>query len=73
LNATDHAYLQHETVVYYADARLVTVGGIEKIAQFPGYGYHDDCSNELLTKIQQGLRTSRYTPKKIKDYCVGRF
>ncbi len=73
LNAADHGYIKHETVVYYADARLVTVEGIAKIAQFPGYGYHDDCSNELLIKIQQGLTSSRYTPKKIKDYCVGRF
>jgi hypothetical protein len=73
LNVGDHSYIKHETIVYYADARLATVEGIEKIAQFPNYGYHDDCSDELLGKIQQGLLTSRYTPKKVKDYCIGRF
>lgn len=73
LDVGDHAYIKHETVVYYADARLATVEGIEKIAQFPDYGFHDDCTDELLRRIQQGVLNSRYTPKKIKDYCKNKF
>ena len=67
LSVGDHPYIKHETVVHYADTRLATVEGIERIAQFPGYGFHDDCSKELLESIQQGVLTSRYTPKKIKN------
>lgn len=73
LSVGDHSYIRHETVVYYADARLATVESLEKIAQFPGYGFHDDCSPELLKRIQDGLLASRHTPKKIKDYCASKF
>ena len=73
LNAGDHPFIEHETVVYYADARLAKAGGIEQIVKYAGYGFHDDCSSDLLKRVRRGLLDSRYTPKKIKEYCKSRF
>lgn len=73
LNAGDHKFIKKETIVYYADARFVPAGAIEAYANQPGYRFKDDCSDDLLNKIREGLKNSKFTPKKIKSYCATRF
>jgi hypothetical protein len=69
LESKDHPFVRHETVVYYQDARLAEVILIQKAVKQGLSSFHDDCSNELLEKIQLGLLISPLTPKNIKSYC----
>ncbi|MFM2312863.1 MAG: hypothetical protein RLZZ04_2139 [Cyanobacteriota bacterium] len=69
LDCNDHSFIQHKTVVYYADARFAPVDKLKQIIKLDGYEFHDDCNEEVLKRIQCGLLTSKFTPNKIKQYC----
>ena len=73
LNVGDHPFVKRETVVYYADARFMEARAIEAYANTPGNRFHADCSVALLQQLRDGLRKSRFTPKKIKAYCSHHF
>lgn len=72
LTAREHPYLTHDSVVLYADARIVDVRMIEK-------GLNDarklfrqfaPCSAELLKKVCDGIGDSPYTSEKIYNFCL---
>lgn len=69
LDSKDHRFINHETVVYYLDARFVEVSIIQKAIREGISSFDDDCSNEVLERIQLGLMQSPFTPNKIKMYC----
>ncbi|MFN6558616.1 MAG: hypothetical protein RMY28_002265 [Nostoc sp. ChiSLP01] len=69
LNNTDHRFIKHETVVYYADALFAKVAAIQDAIKNGVSSFDDDCSDALLERIQLGLLESPFTPNKIKDYC----
>jgi hypothetical protein len=73
LQIGDHRFIKRETVVSYADARLVDSDVLETYAKTPGNRFDDDCSEALLRQIREGLLNSRFTPRKIKAYCAARF
>ena len=73
LRPGDHSFIDHETVVFYADARIVEAGALTALIALNRERRHDNCSPELLSRIQQGLFDSPFTPKKIKEYCRDRF
>jgi hypothetical protein len=67
LEAGDHPFVTHSTVVFYADAREVEVNLLERLVALDGRRLHDEpCSDELLTSIRDGLLESSFTPRKIK-------
>ncbi len=75
LNAGDHPFITHESVVYYSDARSLDVRIVEE-AMKGQHGFvdivcqqHEPCSVQLLRRIQGGLLASPFVKRKIKDYC----
>ena len=68
-----HSFVRHTTVVYYADARFVSVTALKQLLKLPNYEFHDDCSKQLLKLIQCGLLNSKFTPNNIKRYCKQAF
>jgi hypothetical protein len=65
----DHRFISKESIVYYKDARLVEVTAVQKLIEHGKFNFHDNCSNEMLLKIQEGCLKSPHTPKKIIQYC----
>jgi hypothetical protein len=64
----DHRFIRHETVVSYRDARFVEVSRICDYITQGTSRFDDDCSDDLLEKIQDGLLVSPFTPNKVKKY-----
>jgi hypothetical protein len=68
----DHPYLKHDSVVLYADARIVDVRLIEAgiadahrtIRQFA------PCSAAILKRIQDGVGDSPFTSEKVYNFCI---
>ena len=74
LDEGDHSFIRHPTVVFYADARIVEISLLERWAALGDNRVHNEiCSDELLDKIRAGLFESKYTPRKIKNYCRDKF
>ncbi|MCI0390265.1 MAG: hypothetical protein MOB07_16065 [Acidobacteria bacterium] len=73
LHPGEHRFIKHETVVNYSDARFVEVGNLQALIAMHRDWQDDDCSDDLLAKIRQGLIDSPFTPNKIKTYCQARF
>ena len=69
----DHPFIQHETVVYYADVRRFDktdfVGRVE--SKFFGIG--EPFPPAVLGRIQRGLMASPFTPRSFKKLCEGLF
>ncbi|MEC4815829.1 MAG: hypothetical protein SAK29_21525 [Scytonema sp. PMC 1069.18] len=73
LTPGEHRFIRHESVIYYNDAMFAPVDPLCQLAKQKGYKFDDDCSDELLERIQRGLLVSPFTPKKIKKYCESVF
>ena len=73
LQVGDHAFIQHESVVNYSDAREMPIDLVEQALQTRTNQFvcerRDPCTAALLNRIQQGLITSKQTPKDIKARC----
>ena len=73
LQVGDHAFLKHESVVNYSDAREMPINLVEQALQNRTTQFvcqlRDPCSATLLKRIQQGLIASKQTPKDIKARC----
>jgi hypothetical protein len=72
LKPGDRAFIKHETVVNYSDARIVQAGALLSFLALQRDARNDDCSGELLARIKQGLLDSPFTPNKVKTYCSER-
>ena len=75
LGPGDHSFISHPTVVFYADARDVEASLLERLVALDDNRLHrDPCSEELLTRIRDGLIASSFTPRRIKklfsDHCL---
>ncbi|MHC5829591.1 MAG: hypothetical protein ACYT04_80140, partial [Nostoc sp.] len=64
----DHPFIKHETVINYYDAQFAPISPIKQLIQKHNYSFDEDCSENLLERIQKGLLNSRFTPKKFKTY-----
>lgn len=65
----EHPFVQHPTVVFFADARIVDANHIAAAMKAGTFHTHQDCSAALLLKIQQGLLASTMTPQKVKLFA----
>jgi hypothetical protein len=68
----DHPWIKHESVVMYADARIIdTVMLEEAIKTKPDdYMLQSECSVDFVNRIRGGLLRSQFTPNKIRGYCI---
>jgi hypothetical protein len=73
LNKGDHPFVQHASVVYYTDARILDLNLVQQALETKTTMFacvlHKPCSQDLLKRIREGLLKSRQTPKKIKAVC----
>lgn len=69
LQPNEHAFVQHPTVVFYADARIVDAKHLVALMEAGAFPAHQDCSPAILLKIQQGLCVSPHTPQKVKAFA----
>ena len=67
LNRGDHPFIQRPSVVLYADARTVDTRLLDQAVASGSFRAHTPFSGPVLERIHAGLRTSPFTPKKIKD------
>ena len=69
LDRGDHHRITHRSVVYYVDAKIVSVDSIEAAINGGVCVQCDACSLSLLRRIQAGVSKSRFTPRKVIEYC----
>lgn len=59
----EHPFVKHKTVVNYRDAKIVTTAQLNQVRSL--VQPHANANSELLERICQGARESRFTSKKI--------
>ena len=69
LNAGDHPFVRHPTVVNFSDARFVDVRQLEQGIRAGYFTAQATCTARVLQRIQAGVLASQFTPAKIKTYC----
>ncbi len=67
LDAGDHSFVRHRTVVGYDRAELRDVNALTRAMSSGQIIGDDDLSESLLLKIQRGALTSKRTPNEVKD------
>jgi hypothetical protein len=66
LSVGDHPFISRPSVVYYADAREVDTANLALAIQCHAARLHQPFTQHVLAKIQPGIVSSPYTPRKIK-------
>lgn len=67
LNKGDHSFIQHPSVINYADAKDCEINKIEIAIQKNVFKKHKSVSPKLLNKIISGAKTSdAFLPKYLK-------
>ena len=69
LNVGDHPFIQHESIIYFYNARIILADYAQQEIDRNGFQYKEDVSDELYRRIINGLLTSRETPTDIKNFC----
>ena len=69
LGTTDHSFITHQSVVFYAQPVLVAATTLSRQLADGLIKYHEECTPELLKLIQDGLLASPATPKKFIAHC----
>ncbi len=70
IEAGEHEYVSHKTVVAYGLARLIVGNHIDRIEKAGIRKEYPPVSDVLLEKIRRGAIASRFTPNKIKRLLV---
>lgn len=68
LNAGEHSFVRHETVVGYNRAELRNASQIAQAIASGQLIADDDVAPALLTRIQNGALKSARTPNLVKDF-----
>jgi len=69
LQKGDHPFIQHESIITYADAQFETVKDLQNYVSGGTAKPKQAISPRLLRRIQDGLINSPETPYKIRDFC----
>jgi hypothetical protein len=62
----EHDFIDHPSVVFYADTRIVDVRLIETYLRKYPENKHQPLRRDVLQKIQAGIEASSFTPRKSK-------
>ena len=68
LGPGDHPFIWKPTIVFYPDTRLMAVDVIEHEVNNGRASFHDDCSEDLLETVRQGLLASPFPSRRLKSY-----
>ncbi len=63
----EHPFVDHPTIVFYADARAAELQLLEAAIKQGTISTHAPLCPALLKRVQEGLLLSPYTPGKIKN------
>ncbi len=66
LSPGEHPFIKQPSVVFYSDARAVDTRLLDAAVQSGAYRGHTAFDPSVLARIQAGLATSPFTPRKIK-------
>ncbi len=73
VNAGEHPFVNHESVINYRDARIIDVKAVEAAIAFKPRNFvcksHSPCSPVFLKKVQDGMLKSKNVEKAIKKRC----
>ena len=67
LDVGDHPFIKTPSVVYYADARAVDPGDLDRAVMLGCAWTHGAFAPPVLARIQAGMERSPMTPKKMKE------
>lgn len=76
LDAGEHAFIKHKTVVNYADAKVVSAAKMEQLIEAGVITPHHRepyCTPALLEKIRKGVLLSPFARPVFQRYCQDRF
>lgn len=68
LRRGDHPFVRHESVIHFADARILDSRRIEEDVRKGALEAHEPCSGRLIDEIRSGLRASPFTAKKVLEF-----
>lgn len=74
LQPGEHPFIKHPSLILYSDAQKLDVRHIEAALNAAASEIivcksQAQCGPELLKRIQDGVLTSKATPKDVKEYC----
>lgn len=72
LQPGDHPFVNHPSVVYFGDAKIVPQQSLEGWLAASVARPHAPCSLELLALIRAGVSASEHTPGKVIAFCQAR-
>jgi hypothetical protein len=73
LNPGDHQFIVRESNVAYGEAYFRTSDQLTSAIQAGRCELQPDMSDELLTRVREGLLESPFTIHAVADYCRERF
>ena len=71
LDVGDHPFIKKPSIIFYADARAVNVHLLDDALRRGTFRPHAPFAATLVARIQVGLTSSPFTPKKIKTAYAG--
>lgn len=71
LRAGDHPFIKHDSVVAYRYSMIRTVEDIEAAIANGSAKQREPVSAALLSRVQNGLLDSEFTPNGVKHYYTG--
>lgn len=67
LDVGDHPFVKKPSVIFYGDARTVDTRLLDTALKTGAYGSHAQFDPQIIAKIQAGIVSSPFTPKKIQN------
>ena len=69
LQAGEHPFIRHQSVVYYQDAQIIDARRLESEEQAGNVLRKERCQSSLLDLVQRGLIASDFTPNNVRAFC----
>lgn len=71
LTPQDHAFLVHDSYVYYREPRVERVSHVCQMVASGTWKAHEGCSKEVLDRIIEGFKHSKRVPRYIRALFTG--
>lgn len=72
LNAGDHPFVNHPTIVYFAEAQITKMDHLEQTVKIGIAKLRDPLDSKKLEIVRTGFSVSPYAAKYIQRYCAER-
>ncbi len=65
LGVGDHSFIRHQSFINFAGAQVRSAERIAELIAANKLERHDRCTDQLIKLLQQGIRSSEFTHKRI--------